>query len=87
MARRRAPEVLRAELEPQDWPAWLLAFDRGWHDDPGVQEAIRLRFHDWRAARSTWAAEHRPDLTPSRFALLASAEHRRRWTRSGGQQS
>lgn len=78
MARRRPPAPLSSGVEPEHWPAWLLWFGRGRHNDPVIQAAIREERRMWKADCARWAREHRPDLSSARFLLLTAAERRQR---------
>lgn len=67
-----------AELMPPDqWPGWVLTFDRGWSDDLAVQQEIRQEWIKWKAARSRWLRRHRPDLLRG-FTMACLVERRRR---------
>jgi hypothetical protein len=62
-------------LPPDQWPLWVLAFDRGYFpDDPVRQDAQMLVFREWQRARAAWFAEH--GLTVG--VRACNDEHRRR---------
>ena len=68
-------------LSPEEWPDWVLVPQVS---GAGFTEQYRS-FHEWRARRNAWAAEHttlpyefRGRLVFGRFLDAANLEHRRR---------
>jgi hypothetical protein len=55
--RRTAPEEVAA-LPPDQWPAWIMSFGKGYFPDDPVRQAVRTaEFHQWRRDRDAWLAK------------------------------
>ena len=53
----RADVARKGPLDPASWPAWVLAFGKGYPLDPDRQAARRDAFHEWQRDRDAWFAE------------------------------
>jgi len=50
--------VRRGQLEPADWPSWVLSFGKGYFPDDPDRQAVRMaEFRTWQKDSDAWRAE------------------------------
>jgi len=54
----RADKAPSGTLPPDQWPAWIMSFGKGYFPDDPVRQAVRTaEFHQWMRDRDAWLAK------------------------------